>query len=156
MFFSEADNCWLCGAIVGNKPDGSVKYKKGRARTQEKAIQKKQEAERLNSQPHDDAHTVGEHLDHWLNDIAKPNARANTWDRYEQVVRIHRKLRIGGIPLRKLTVAGVSTLWADMGRDEVSTGNIKKCSEVLASGLSVPSLSTRYPWHRPRTRRSRR
>lgn len=137
VFYSEAQGCWLWRAIVGHKPDGGVRYKQGRARTQAAALKKKQDAERGQNQPHEDKETVGEHLDHWLNDVAKPNTRANTWSRYEQVVRLHLKPRIGGTPLRKLTVAAVTRLWAEMARADVSAGNIKKCSEVLATALEV-------------------
>ncbi len=106
----------------------------------------KQAAERKNSQPHEDAETVGQHLDHWLNDIAKPNTRANTWDRYEQVVHgLHLRPRVGGVPLRKLTVAGVTNLWAEMSRDKISAGNIKKCSEVLASCSGMCGFRTQDP-----------
>jgi integrase len=89
--------------------------------------------------------SAGEHLDHWLNDIAKPNTRPNTWDRYEQVVRLHLKPRIGGVPLRKLTVAGVAKMWADMSRENISSGNVKKCSEVLASALECAGAEHKIP-----------
>jgi integrase len=135
VFFSEAKGYWIWRAVTGLKPDGGVAYTQGSAKTQEAALQKKQEAERRQQQPHEDSETVGQHLDHWLHDVAKPNTRANTWDRYEQVTRLHLKPRIGGVPLRKLTVAGVTKLWAELGRDGATSGNVKKCSEVLASAL---------------------
>jgi integrase len=145
IHYSEAKECWIWRAVIGNKPDGSIRYKEGRARTQTEALRKKQQAERKQSQPHEDKETVGEHLDHWLNDVAKPNTRASTWERYEQVVRLHLKPRVGGIPLRKLTVATVTKVWAEMGRENISAGNIKKCSEVLATALEVAVSEGKLP-----------
>src|SRR5262245_8185902 len=88
VFYSEAHGRWIWRAITGHKPDGRVSYTEGRARTQREAIERKKEAEKGNRQPHSDAETVGDHLDYWLNDVAKPNTRPNTWVRYESVVRL--------------------------------------------------------------------
>jgi integrase len=132
-------------AVAGTKPDGRVTYTTGRARTQAEAVARKKAAEKTGRQSHDDAETVGQHLDYWLNDVAKPNTRPNTWDRYEQVVRLHLKPRVGGVPLRKLTVSRVTKLWADMSRDGVSAGNIKKCSEVFATALEAAVAEEKIP-----------
>lgn len=134
VFYSDSKGCWLWKAIVGTKPGGGVRYKQGRAKTQQLALQRKQAAERGHQQPHEDKLTVEEFLAHWL-ETSKPNTRGNTWTRYEEVVRVHLKPRIGGGPLKKLTVAAVTRLWTDMHRDEVSAGTIRKVSEVLATAL---------------------
>ncbi|MFO0848372.1 MAG: site-specific integrase [Gemmataceae bacterium] len=135
VFWSSAKECWVWRAVTGHKPDGGVAYTEGRAPTQAEALRRKQEAEKGGRRPHADRETVGDHLDHWLADVARPNTRPNTWERYEQIVRLHLKPRIGGVPLAKLTVSRVVKLWADMGRDGVTAGNVKKCSEVFASAL---------------------
>jgi hypothetical protein len=132
-------------AVTGVKPGGGVAYTEGRARTQAEAVAKKRAAEAAGRRPHADRETVGEHLDHWLNDIAKPNTRGNTWDRYEQVVRPHLKPRVGGVPLRLFTVSRVTRLWADMGREGITPGNIKKCSEVLAAALEAAVAEEKIP-----------
>jgi integrase len=145
VHYSDAKKCWIWRAVTGFKPEGGVKYTEGRARTQAEGLRKKQNAERLQTQPHEDKETVGEHLDHWLHNKAKLETRASTWERYEQVVRIHLKPRVGGIPLRKLTVAQVTKLWADMDREGVTTGNIKKCSEVFATALEAAVTEGKIP-----------
>jgi integrase len=145
VFFSTAKDCWVWRAVVGFRPDGGVLHVEGRARTQAEALRKKQAAERASRRPNADRETVGDQLDHWLTDVAKPNTRPNTWDRYEQVVRKHLKPRVGGIPLRQLTVSTVTRLWADMRRDKVSAGNVKKCSEVLASALEAAVAEEKIP-----------
>lgn len=135
VFYSKAKGCWVWRAIVGHKPDGSVRYKQGRARTQGEALKKKQKAEQAKSQPHAEKETVGEHLQHWLENVAKPTVRPNSWTRYEEIVRLHLKPNIGGHPLRTLTVGQVTKLWAKLGRDGVKPGTVKSCAEVLATAL---------------------
>jgi integrase len=145
VFYSEAHDRWIWRAVTGHKPDGSLLYTEGRARTQREAIERKKEAEKGNRQPHSDAETVGDHLAYWLNDVAKPNTRPNTWERYEQVVRLHLTPRVGGIPLRQLTVSRVTRLWATMRREGVSAGNVKKCSEVLATAMARAVADEKIP-----------
>ena len=137
VFYSASKGCWVWRAVTGHKPAGGVAYTEGRARTQAAAVAAKKTAEAANRRPGADRATVGDHLEHWLNDVAKPNTRESTWDRYEVVVRVHLRPRIGGVPLRGLTVPQVKRLWASMARDGVKPGTVKKCSEVLASALEA-------------------
>jgi integrase len=145
VFYSETHERWIWRAVVGNKPDGSVRYKEGRSPTQGAAIQAKARAEKGLLQPNGDKETVGDHLTHWLDNIAKPNTRPGTWARYEVVVRKHLKPNVGGIPLRKLTVSQVTKLWADLGSRGMSPGTVKKCSEVLATALEAAVSEEKIP-----------
>ena len=145
VHYSESKRCWVWRAVTGHKPDGGVSYTEGRARTQAEGLRKKQLAEKGGQQPHENKETVGEHLAHWLTNVAKPNTRSNTWSRYEQVVRLHLKPRVGGIPLRKLTVSHVTKLWAELGADGMTPGTVKKCSEVFASALECAVSERKIP-----------
>jgi integrase len=49
--------------------------------------------------------TVGGHLDGWL-DAVKGSVRDRTWQRHEQVVRLHLKPTIGAVKLDRLNVDG--------------------------------------------------
>lgn len=133
--FKPSKGCWVWRAVVGHKPDGSVLYTEGRARSQGEAVRRKQEAEKGNRRPNSDQETVADHLAQWLDDVAKPNVRPNTHRRYQQICDLHLIPRIGGIPLRKLTVGQVTRLWASLARDGMTPGTVKTCSEVLASAL---------------------
>ncbi len=144
VYYSDSKSCWVWRAVTGRKPDGSVAYTEGRARTRELALQKKQAAERKQTQPHEDKETVGEFLDYWLNSVAKPNVRSNTWTKYESVVRLHLKPRIGGIPLRKLSVSAVTKMWAAMSA-EGKGKTVKGCSEVLATAMEVAVAEEKIP-----------
>jgi len=145
VFYSEAKACWVWRAVTGFKPGGGLRYTEGRASTQAAALKAKQAAEKGNRQPHEDLETVGEHLDHWLENVARPNVRANTFARYEQVVRLHLKPEIGGVPLRKFSVAQTTRLWAKLSRDGMGGGTVKTCSEVLASALEVAVSEGKIP-----------
>ena len=45
---------------------------------------------------------LGDYLDRWLPDI-RDTVRQRTWERYEQIVRVHLKPTLGRIKLRNLT-----------------------------------------------------
>ena len=62
--------------------------------------------------------TVGEYLDHWLNDSVRDTVRRRTWERYEQFVRGHLTPALGNIKLAKLTPAHVRGLY----RDKLNSG----------------------------------
>lgn len=64
--------------------------------------------------------TVGEFLDSWLEDSAKPTIRATTHASYEGVIRLHIKPRLGGLALGKLTPAHVQSLYSEMERNGAS------------------------------------
>ncbi|HEX4612818.1 MAG TPA: hypothetical protein VH092_31780 [Urbifossiella sp.] len=71
VFFSDSKQCWVWRAVVGTKPDGSVQYTEGRARTPADGVEKKRAAERANRRPNTDQQTTGEYLSYWLTDIDK-------------------------------------------------------------------------------------
>lgn len=146
VFYSSADGCWRWRAVTGHKAGGGVSYTSGRSRTQAAAVRAKQAAEKSGQQPHESRETVGAFLDHWLEDIAKPNVRESTWASYERVCRLHLKPRIGGVPLRHLTVTHVAKLWAALGREAgLSPGGVRKCSEVLATALEAAVAAEKIP-----------
>ncbi len=57
---------------------------------------------KTNRLPSGDSTTVGEYLDYWLTDVAKPNTRPSTWASYERCVRLHLKPPAGGYPIKRL------------------------------------------------------
>jgi integrase len=57
--------------------------------------------------------TVGEYLDRWLSDAVRDTVRRRTWERYEQIVRVHLTPALGKVKLAKLTPAHVRGLYRD-------------------------------------------
>jgi integrase len=138
VFFSESKGCWVGRAIVGVKPDGKPKYKEVSAKTQGECLAKKRKAEEdAKAGLLSDAKplTVGQYLDHWLDNVARPSVRETTWSSYERCVRLHLKPRLGGVKLSRLRPVHVEQFFADLMRDGCSAGNAKKVSEVFSSAM---------------------
>ena len=57
--------------------------------------------------------TVSEYLDRWLADSVKDTVRQRTWERYEQIVRVHIKPTLGRIKLKGLTPAHIRGLYRE-------------------------------------------
>jgi len=138
VFFSQSKNCWVGRAIIGVKPSGAPKYKEVSAKTQGECLTKKRRAEEdAKAGRLSDAKpmTVGEYLDHWCDNVAKPSVHESTWNSYERCVRLHLKTRLGGVKLGQLRPVHVEQFFADLMKDGCSAGNAKKVSEVFSSAL---------------------
>ena len=56
---------------------------------------------------------VGEYLERWLVDSVLDTVRPTTYERYEQIVRIHVRPALGGVKLNNLTPAHVRGLYRE-------------------------------------------
>jgi hypothetical protein len=54
--------------------------------------------------------TVGEYLDSWLSDSVRDTVRQRTYERYEQLVRVHISPALGRTKLKNVTAAHVRGL----------------------------------------------
>ena len=85
--------------------------------------------------------TLGDYLDKWLPSI-KDTVRQRTWERYEQLVRVHIKPALGSKKLKDLTRAHVKALYSAK-RDRVSPRTVqyihvtlhKALNDAMADGL---------------------
>jgi integrase len=57
--------------------------------------------------------TLGDYLDRWLNDSVRDTVRDTTFERYEQIVRMHIKPALGRIKLKNLTPTHVRGLYKE-------------------------------------------
>src|SRR5919107_1743969 len=62
--------------------------------------------------------TLGEYLDKWLPNI-KDTVRQRSWERYEQLVRVHIKPALGRLKLQNLTRAHAKSLY----REKLDSGS---------------------------------
>ncbi len=91
--------------------------------------------------------TVGQYMDKWLPNI-KGTVRQRTWERYEQLVRVHIKPGIGAKKLKDLTRAHVKGLYAAK-REAVSARTVqyihvtlhKALKDAVADGLVPRNVS---------------
>jgi integrase len=56
---------------------------------------------------------VGEYLDRWLSDSVSNTVKATTFERYEQIKRLHLKPALGRVKLKALTPAHVRGLYRE-------------------------------------------
>ena len=61
---------------------------------------------------------IGEYLDRWLADSVSDTVRPTTYERYEQIVRVHIRPVLGGLKIKNVTPAHVRGLY----REKLETG----------------------------------
>jgi integrase len=138
VFYSASKRAWVGRAIVGAKPSGKPRYKEVTAQAKGDVLAKMRAAEEAarGGLPSDARPlTVGQYLQHWLDNVAKPSVRETTWESYERCVRLHLKDQLGGIKLADLRPPHVEAYFAGQLKEGMSRGNAKKVGEVLASAL---------------------
>jgi integrase len=80
---------------------------------------------------------VGDYLDQWLADSVKSTVRTSTYERHEEIVRLHIKPALGRVWLKKLTPAHVRGLY----REKLESGllapaTVRKIHSTLRKALS--------------------
>ncbi len=93
--------------------------------------------------------TVGEYLDRWLKDSVKDTVKATTFERYEQISRLHLKPAVGRVKLKALTPAHVRGLYREKLEGGASPRTVryihvtlhKALKQAIADGL-VPRNPT--------------
>jgi integrase len=80
--------------------------------------------------PEADGIRVGEYLDRWLPTV-KGTVRERTWDRHEEVVRLHLKPSIGGAKLQKLNALDVQELY----RTKLDSGLSPRTVQIVHTTL---------------------
>jgi integrase len=78
--------------------------------------------------------TVGEFLNKWLSDYARPNLSPRSFERYTSVVRLQLSPGIGNVQLSKLTPGHIQALYASLS-NTLSARTIQFCHIVLHRAL---------------------
>src|SRR5207249_5499334 len=79
--------------------------------------------------------TVGNFLQQWLRDYAKPNTAPKTFRRYEQIVRLHLTPVIGEIRLSKLRPSHIQAVNRKVAEKGLSARTALHCHRVLKEAL---------------------
>ncbi len=79
---------------------------------------------------------MGEYLDRWLKDSDRGSVRTSTYERHEQIVRLHLKPALGRVKLAKLTPAHVQGLYRDKLDSGLSPATVQKIHAVLHKALA--------------------
>jgi integrase len=85
------------------------------------------------------APTVGEWLDHWLDNIAARKVRARTLESYRSTVRLHLRPGIGHHRLDRLQPEHLERLYAVLADKGLSPASILRAHRVLSRALRVAS-----------------
>jgi integrase len=74
---------------------------------------------------------VGEYLDRWLSDSVSDTVKATTFERYEQITRLHLKPALGRVKLNALTPAHVRSLY----REKLEAGSAARTVRYIHTTL---------------------
>ena len=80
--------------------------------------------------------TVGEYLDRWLSDSVKGTVRVSTYERHEEIVRLHIKPSLGRVGLKKLTPAHVRGLYSEKLDSGLAPATVRRIHSTLHKALS--------------------
>ena len=76
--------------------------------------------------------TLGNYLDRWINDSVRDTVRQRTWERYEQIVRVHIKPALGRVKLKNITPTHARALY----REKLDTGLAPRTVNYIHTTLS--------------------
>src|SRR5215212_9405117 len=79
--------------------------------------------------------TVGEYLDRWLADSVRGTVRQRTYERYEQIARVHIKPALGRIKLKALTPTQVRGLYQEKLDDGLAPRTVQYIHTTLRKAL---------------------
>jgi integrase len=85
------------------------------------------------------AQTVGDWLDHWLDNIAARKVRARTLESYRSIVRLHLRPGIGHHRLDRLQPEHLERLYGALADKGLSPGSVLRVHRVLSRALRVAS-----------------
>src|SRR5215204_1044559 len=78
---------------------------------------------------------VGEHLERWLADSVLDTVRPTTYERYEQIVRIHLRPALGGLKLKNVTPVHVRGLYREKLQAGLSPRTVQYIHVTLHKAL---------------------
>ena len=80
--------------------------------------------------------TVGDYLDRWLSNSVKDTVRVRTYERYEEILRLHVKPALGRLKLKALTPAHAQDFYRDRLDNGFSPATVQKIHVILHKALS--------------------
>jgi integrase len=80
--------------------------------------------------------SVGEFLDRWLADSVRDTVRQGTYERHEELIRLHIRPALGRLKLKALTPAHVQGFYRDRLDSGLSPATVQKIHVVLHKALS--------------------
>ena len=79
--------------------------------------------------------TVAQFLEHWLENTQKASVRPRTYERYEEVIRLHINPAIGRYQLQKLTAQHIETFYTKKLNEGLSPRTVNTFHNILHKAL---------------------
>ncbi len=89
--------------------------------------------------------TVGEYLDRWIEDSVRDTVRQRTYERYEQLVRVHLKPAFGRVRLGALSPAHVRALYREKLDAGLSPRTVRYVHVTLSKALKQAAADGLIP-----------
>lgn len=80
--------------------------------------------------------TVGKYLEHWLENVIKPNRRGTTYKDYKNTVHKHAMPAFGRVKLAKLQPSHLETLYADLRTKGLAPKSVRNVHGTMHVALS--------------------
>jgi integrase len=88
---------------------------------------------------------VEEYLDRWLSDSVRDTVKATTFERYEQITRLHLKPALGRVKLKSLTPAHVRSLYREKLEAGLSSRTVRYIHTTLHKALKQAVMDGLIP-----------
>ncbi len=132
------------GAYVG--PDGKRRYVSGKNKEEARRALREARANADQGLVFDaDNLQVGEYLDRWLSDSVSDTVKATTFERYEQITRLHLKPALGQVKLKALTPAHVRGLYREKLKEGSSARTVRYVHTTLHKALKQAVMDGLIP-----------
>jgi integrase len=132
------------GAYVG--PDGKRRYVSGKTKEEARRNLRRARGDAERGLVFDaDNLKVGEYLDRWLPDSVRDMVKATTFERYEQIARLHLKPALGRVKLKALTPAHVRGLYREKLEAGLSARTVRYVHTTLHKALKQAVMDGLIP-----------
>jgi integrase len=132
------------GAYVG--PDGKRRYVSGKNKEESRKALREARANSDQGLVFDaDNLRVGEYLDRWLSDSVRDTVKATTFERYEQIARLHLKPALGQVRLKALTPAHIRGLYREKLEAGSSARTVRYVHTTLHKALKQAVMDGLIP-----------
>ncbi len=132
------------GAYVG--PDGKRRYVSGKTKEEARRNLRKARGDAEHGLVFDaDNLKVGEYLDCWLSDSVSDTVKATTFERYEQIARLHLKPALGRVKLKALTPPHVRGLYREKLESGLSARTVRYIHTTLHKALKQAVMDGLIP-----------
>jgi integrase len=136
--YQRADGRWVGSVSLGYDGQGKRKRRVVYGETKNdvaKELRKLQTSADAGAVAESGRLTLGEFVNHWLENTARPKVRPATFHRYEQIARLHVVAQLGGVQLGKLRAAHVEGFYAAMQKSGASGRTRQSCGQLLSAAL---------------------